>query len=184
MLFRSLPPVPTRLIEIGQARPVPTTGTVSLPSALPYPAHCHPPSASVTQTVPPPAHSHYTRASVHTYSNLPTSTASQSYLNVPVLSTATVTTSATSRPHVHYMPEHSVVEQTVRDSTLASAVSTVQPAVATYAPMTRVISAAPSTAASVLPSASAVPIAATPAPVIFKQLQQPRTYNGSRLLHP
>ena len=105
----------------------------------------------LVQTVPPPAHSHYTRASVHTYSNLPTSTASQSYLNVPVLSTATVTTSAASRPHVHYDPEHSVVEQALRDPTLASAVSTVQPAVATYAPMTSVISAAPSTAASVLP---------------------------------
>ena len=45
--------------------------------------------------------------------------------------------------------------------------------------MTSVISAAPSTAASVLPSASAVPIVTTPAPVVFKQLQQPRIYNGS-----
>ena len=62
---------------------------------------------------------------------------------------------------------------------MASAVSTVQPAavtaadvpkqesaVATYAPITSVISAAPSTAASVLPSASVV---TTPAPVVFKQ---------------
>ena len=61
--------------------------------------------ASVEQTVPPPAHSHYTHASVHAYSNFPTGTASHSYLNVPVLSTATVTTSAASRPHVHYDPE-------------------------------------------------------------------------------
>ena len=28
-------------------------------------------------------------------------------------------------------------------------------------------------------TASAVPLAATPAPVVFKQFQQPRTYNGS-----
>ena len=89
-LVELLPPVPTRLIEVGQARPVPTAGTVAPLPVLPYPAHYHPPSASITQTMPPPAHSHYTRASVHTYSNLPTSTAIPSYLNVPVLSTATV----------------------------------------------------------------------------------------------
>ena len=85
-LVELLPPVPTRLIEVGQARPVPTrlievgqpcpvptAGTVvPLPTALPYPAHYHPPPTPVTQTVPPPAHSHYTHASVHAYSNFPT----------------------------------------------------------------------------------------------------------------
>jgi len=120
------PPVPTRLIEVPQARPTITAGTVvPLPTASPYRAHYHPPSTPVTQTVPPPAHSHYTRALVHTYSNLPTSTTSHPYLNVPVLSTATITTSAASRPHVHYDPEHSIVEQALPDPTLASASSTV-----------------------------------------------------------
>ena len=80
-LVELLPPVPTRLIEVGQARPVPTAGTVvPLPTASPYPAHYHPPPTPVTQTVPPPAHSHYT----HAYSNFPTGTATQAYLNVPV----------------------------------------------------------------------------------------------------
>jgi len=56
-----------------------------------------------------------------------------------------------------------------------------EPVAAMVAPVTSVVSAAPSTAANVLygATASAVPLAATPAPVVFKQLQQPRTYNGS-----
>ena len=102
-----------------------------------------------SQTVPPPAHSHYTHASVHAYSNFPTGTASQAYLNVPVLSTATVTTSAASRPHVHYDPQRSVVGQALRDPALASAVQSAaataadvpkpESVVATYAPVASVI---------------------------------------------
>jgi len=64
-LIELLPPVPTHVIEIPQARPAITAGTVvPLPTASPYRAHYHPPSTPVTQTVPPPAHSHYTRAHV------------------------------------------------------------------------------------------------------------------------
>jgi len=160
-LVQLQPPAPRRLIEIRQARPVPTADTVvSLPSVLPHHAHCHPPSASVTQTVPPPAHSHYTRAPLHTYSNVPTGTAAQSYLNVPVLSTATIITSAASHQHVY--PQQSIAEQTLRGPTSASAASTVQPAAvsaadvpkqesvaATLAQITNVTSAAPSIAATV-----------------------------------
>ena len=70
-LVELLPPVPTRLIEVGQPCPVLTAGTVvPLPTASPYPAHYHPPPTPVTQTVPPPAHSHYS----HAYSNFPTGT--------------------------------------------------------------------------------------------------------------
>jgi len=51
-LVELLPPVPTRLIEIPQARPAITAGTVvPLPTASPYRAHYHPLSTPVTQTV-------------------------------------------------------------------------------------------------------------------------------------
>ena len=186
-LVELLPPVPTRVIELPQARPVRNcrhycTVPCTLSSTF---CTCH-------TDLPPPAHSHYTRAPMHTYSNIPTGTASESYLNVLVLSTATITTSTASHPQDYYNWEQSIVEQVLRGHTSASAAlqpaaastadaSKREPVAATLAPVTSVVPAAPSTAASVLSGAiaSAVPLAATPAPVVFKQLQQPRTYNGS-----
>ena len=53
-----------------------------------------------------------------------------------------------------------------------------EPVVATAAPVSSVSTAATSAAAASV-TASAVPPAAPKAPVVFKQLQQPRTYNGS-----
>ena len=97
-LVELLPPVPTRVIEIPEPRPVLTAGTtVPLPQASPYPAHCHPAPAPVTQTVLPPAHSHYipmTRTPLHTYTNLPTGTVPQPHSDPHVLTTATTTTSS------------------------------------------------------------------------------------------
>jgi len=91
---------------------------------------------------------------------------------------------------MYYNLGESIVEQVLRDptSTLStsqpaaaepSALPTVastakqEPVVATTAPVSSASSAAPSAATS------AVPPAATLAPIVFKQLQQPRTYNGS-----
>jgi len=53
-LVELLPPIPTRVTDISQARPTLTAETVvRVPTATPYPAHCHPPLAPVTHTVPP-----------------------------------------------------------------------------------------------------------------------------------
>ena len=178
-LVELLPPVPIRVVEIPQPTPVLTAGTVvPLPSASPYPAHYHPPLAPVAHTVPPPAHSHHT----HSYSNVP----------VPTTATTT-TTSSVSQPQMYYNVGESIVEQVLRSPTSivstsqpAAAESSVlptvtstakqEPAVATAAPVSSsIITAAPSAAAS----ASVAPLATPQAPVVFKQLQQPRTYNGS-----
>jgi len=184
-LVELLPPIPIRVIEIPRHTPALTAGTVvSLPSATSYPVHCHPPLVPVTQTVPPPAHSHYTCTPVYSYTNLPTGTAPQ------LLTTATTVTTSVSQPHMHYDVGESIVEQVLRGPASISAVSALQPAAAessalptvastakqepvvvAAAPVSSVSSAAPSAAAS----ASVVPPAAPQAPVVFKQLQQPRT---------
>jgi len=96
--------------------------------------------------------------------------------------------------------KNTVHESTLQKKTVQRRFSTLQPAAAqasalpnaadapkqetaaaTFAPVTSVVSAAPSAAANALSSttASVVPLAAPQAPVDFKQLQQPRTYNGS-----
>ena len=99
---------------------------------------------------------------------------------------------------LYYNPEQSIVEQVLRGPTStvttpqptaaeASALPTAavapkqEPVAATVVPVTNVVSAATSTAANDLSgaTASAVPLAATPAPVVFKQIQRPRTHNGS-----
>jgi len=74
------------------------------PAAHPTPQmqsqYCHPPSAPVTDCATSSTFSLHPCSFTHTYSNVPTSTAAQSYLNVPLRSTATITTSAASHPHV------------------------------------------------------------------------------------
>ena len=188
-LVELLPPISIRVIEIPRHTPALTAGTVvSLPSATSYPAHCHPPLAPVTQTVPPPAHSHYTYTPVHSYTNVHTGNAPQ------LLTTAITATTSVSQPHMHYDVGESIVEQVLRGPASTSAVSTLQPdaaessALPTVASTAKqepvVVAAAPvSSVSSVAPSAAIVLVLShlqpPQAPVGFKQLQQPRTRNGS-----
>jgi len=93
---------------------------------------------------------------------------------------------------MNYNLGESIVEQVLREPTstlstsqaatadtsalhIVTSTAKQEPAVVTVAPTSSVVTTAPSAAAS----ASVAPLATLQAPVVFKQLQQPRTYNGS-----
>jgi len=91
---------------------------------------------------------------------------------------------------MYYNVGESIVEHVLRSSTSiastsqpATAESSVQPAVASTAKQEPVVATAAQVSsivtATAAASASVVPLATLQAPVVFKQLQQPRTYNGS-----